>query len=583
MAHLSLSLLGPFQALLDAEPVTTFESTKVRALLAYLVVEADRTHRRDVLAGLLWPEWLDRDALSNLRYALYNLRQVIGDRTAEPPFLLITRHTLQFNITSDHWLDVATFEQCVESASQRGGDQPSAISHLQSAISLYRGCFLEGFFVRDSPAFEEWALFTRERLARQMSAALHRLAAAHEARGDYEQAQAYARRQLELEPWQEEAHRRVMRLLALGGQRGAALVHYETCRRLLAEELDVEPARATTALYESIRDGTFYDRETKRRRAKVFAVPLSPSLVSPSSFVGRERELASLDGFLDLALAGQGRVVFVTGEAGSGKTVLLGEFTRRAMAAHSDLVVAAGRCNAQSGIGDPYLPFREILQLLTGDVEHQRAGGAITGQHARRLWSLLPDVVRALVDDGPDLVDLLLPGAALALRAEVFAPEGAAWRARLEELVKGRPAEEEADQVALHQTDLFEQVTRVLQSLARQNPLILVVDDLQWADAGSVSLLFHLGRRLAGSRILVVGAYRPGDLALIHQDPKGFGKPLGSGDRHPLEAVVHEFQRDLGDIQVDLDQAGGRPFVEALLDSEPNGLGAAFREAPTRP
>jgi DNA-binding SARP family transcriptional activator len=191
MAHLSLSLLGPFQASLDGEPVTTFESTKVRALLAYLAVEADRTHRRDVLAGLLWPEWPDRDALSNLRYALYNLRQVIGDRTAEPPFLLITRNTLQFNTASDHWLDVAAFTDLTGL-----GD----LSGLEKAVALYRGSFLEGFSVGDSPAFEEWALFTRERLARQMSAALHRLAAAHEARGDYEQAQAYARRQLELEP-----------------------------------------------------------------------------------------------------------------------------------------------------------------------------------------------------------------------------------------------------------------------------------------------------------------------------------------------------------------------------------------------
>jgi len=557
MAHLSLSLLGPFQVSLNGEPVTTFESTKVRALLAYLAVEADRPHRRDVLAGLLWPEWPDRAALSNLRYALYNLRQVIGDRTAQPPFLLITRNTLQFNTASDHWLDVAAFTDLTGLRD---------LSGLEKAVALYRGCFLEGFFVSDSPAFEEWALFKRERLARQMSSALHGLAAAHEARGDYEQAQAYARRKLELEPWDEAAHRQVMRLLALGGQRGAALVHYETCRRLLAEELDVEPARATTALDESIRDGTFYDRETKRRRDKVFAVPLSPSLVSPSSFVGRERELASLDGFLDLALAGQGQVVFVTGEAGSGKTVLVREFTRRAMAAHSDLVVAAGRCNAQSGIGDPYLPFREILQMLSGDVEHQRAGGAITGQHARRLWSLLPHAARALVDDGPDLVDRLLPGAALALRAEVFAPGGAAWRTRLEGLVRQRSASL-AGGVALHQTDLFEQITRVLQSLARQHPLVLVLDDLQWADAGSVSLLFHLGRRLAGSRILVVGLYRPGDVAL------GRG-----GERHPLELVVNEFQRHLGAIQVDLTQAEGRPFVEALLDMEPNRLGAAFRE-----
>ena len=97
MAHLSLSLLGPFQVTLDGQPVTGFRSNKVRALLAYLAVEADRTHRREVLAGLLWPDWPDRDALSNLRYALSNLRRVIGDRQAEPSFLLITRDTLQFN------------------------------------------------------------------------------------------------------------------------------------------------------------------------------------------------------------------------------------------------------------------------------------------------------------------------------------------------------------------------------------------------------------------------------------------------------------------------------------------------------
>jgi hypothetical protein len=93
----------------------------------------------------------------------------------------------------------------------------------------------------------------------------------------------------------------------------------------------------------------------------------------------------------------------------------------------------------------------------------------------------------------------------------------------------------------------------------------------------------HFVLRTSGSRILVVGAYRAGDLAFVHQapqDPKGFPKPLGSGvgseERHPLTSVVHEFQRDLGDILVDLDRAGGRPFVEALLDSEPNRLGASW-------
>ncbi|NVM26883.1 MAG: hypothetical protein HWN70_13335, partial [Desulfobacterales bacterium] len=117
------------------------------------------------------------------------------------------------------------------------------------------------------------------------------------------------------------------------------------------------------------------------------------------------------------------------------------------------------------------------------------------------------------------------------------------------------------------QSDLFEQYTRVLQALARQVTLVLVVDDLQWADLGSISLLFHLGRQLAGSRILIAGAYRPEEVALGRD-----------GARHPLEPVVNEFQRDFGDIAVNVDQAESRDFIEAFLDSEPNRLGVAFRE-----
>jgi DNA-binding SARP family transcriptional activator len=96
MAHLSLSLLGPFQATLGGEPVTGFASDKVRALLAYLAVEIEQPHRREKLAGLLWPDWTERSARANLRRALANLRQVIGDHRATPPFLHISRQTVQF-------------------------------------------------------------------------------------------------------------------------------------------------------------------------------------------------------------------------------------------------------------------------------------------------------------------------------------------------------------------------------------------------------------------------------------------------------------------------------------------------------
>jgi DNA-binding SARP family transcriptional activator len=131
MPRLSLSLLGPFEAKLDGTLVTGFESNKVRALLAYLAVEAHRhpeghrgrPQRRETLAGLLWPDLTDSAALANLRNALANLRRAIGDQQAEPPFLLITREAIQFNRDSDHEFDVATFTALI--GTQNGaGDCP---------------------------------------------------------------------------------------------------------------------------------------------------------------------------------------------------------------------------------------------------------------------------------------------------------------------------------------------------------------------------------------------------------------------------------------------------------------------------
>jgi DNA-binding SARP family transcriptional activator len=405
MVRLSLSLLGSFQLKLDGQPVRSLKSNKVRALLAYLAVESDRPHRREVLADLLWPDWSESDALGNLRYALSNLRRAIGDRDAAPPFLTITRYTLRFNLASDHWLDVTALTESVEASKTL----PSPADALTRAVELYRGRFLEGFSIDDSPTFEEWLMFTQERLSRQVSAALHRLADICELHGEYEAAQSWAWRQIEMEPWNEAAHQQLMRALALGGQRGAALTHYETCRRLLAEELDIAPALEAALLYEQIREGTLNVRVHAPAPPLDLATNLPPFLEEeglPSEtpvFVARERELDRLDRYLDQALDGRGRVAFVTGEAGSGKTALLHEFTRRAQEAHEDLVVATGNCNAYTGVGDPYFPFREILELLTGGVEAKWAAGTITRDHACRLWHTLPATVQALVDDGPDL------------------------------------------------------------------------------------------------------------------------------------------------------------------------------------
>jgi len=568
MARLSLSLLGPFQVLLDDEPVSGFESNKARGLLAYLAVEANRPHLREALAGLFWPNSPDRAARGNLRHTLFNLRQAIGDHDADPSFLSITRDTIQFNSASNHVLDVDIFTKGLAA----GESDHSEIGRLETALPLYQGSFLVGLSISDTAAFEEWALFKREQLGRLAFGAFGRLAALHEGRGEYDEAQTYSWQQVELEPWDEEAQQRLMRLLALGGRRSAALAQYETCRRLLAEELGVEPAAETTRLYHQIREGKLDEPKSPTTRSlglpprpPTFLGEEEPPEKERAPFVAREGELAGLDRFLDMALAGQGRVVFVTGGPGSGKTVLAREFIRRAMETHPDLVATLGNCNAHTGISDPYLPFLETVGMLTGDVEARWAGGTITTEHARRLWDLIPDSVQALLDAGGDLIDLFVPGDALLRNARTVASEGTEWLSRLAKRVERKAAG--PGSAGLGQINLFEQVTGLLHDVSRQRPLIVVLDDLQWADNGSISLLFHLGRRLAGSRILIVGAYRPGDVAMERD-----------GERHPLDPILNEFRSDFGAIEIDLAQADGRQFIDALLDRELNHLDGAFRE-----
>jgi DNA-binding SARP family transcriptional activator len=572
MAYLSLALLGSFQATLAGLTAEGFKSNKVRALLAFLAVEADRPHQRESLVGLLWPDLPESMARGNLRHALANLRQVIADHRAAPAFLHITPETIQFNRASDAWLDVADFTALL--ADRPGNPHrlgPESIEPLTRAVELYRGKFLEGFSLKDSPAFDDWVLLTRERLQRQAMAALEQLAGCYDQQQEYELACRYAWRQVELEPWQEEAHQQLMRLLALSGRRSAALAQYDTCRHLLTQELGVEPGPETIALYEQIRTGKLGRRGGEPRREA--APPTSPALppfltqaappASPRTpFVAREKELACLHEFLGQALAGQGLVVWVTGGTGQGKTALLQAFARQAQEAQPGLLVALGRSNAYTGAGDPYLPFREIAAMLTGDIEASWAAGAISAAHATRLWQALPQAVQALLEHGPNLLETFIPGTALIGRVGAH-PTAQAQLPQVEQLI----ALQAAQPASVVQHNLFEQYTHVLKNLARQPALLLLLDDLQWADNGSISLLFHLGRRLPGSRILLVGAYRPDDIEMGRD-----------GEQHPLAAVINEFKRDFGEIEVPLGQAEDRHFVEAFLDTEPNRLNSAFRE-----
>ena len=271
-------------------------------------------------------------------------------------------------------------------------------------------------------------------------------------------------------------------------------------------------------------------------------------------FVGRDSAYAWLSERLQKALTGAGQLVFVTGEPGSGKTSLFNEFIRRAQEEHDEFVTAVGYCNAQTGAGDPYLPFREIAHLLTGDVEARREARAMGRGEALRLWHLLPHALATLLKVGPDLVETFVGASGLLERAEQYGCR-TADREQLQELAAQKATQEVA--TGVQQSLLLEQCAKFLQGLSRRRPLLLVFEDLHWADAGTIALLCHLCQQLDGFPVMIAGSYRP-----EHLNREG-------DDRHPLEAARHELRRKYGEFELRIGEARGREFVHALIDAQP--------------
>ncbi|MFN8440651.1 MAG: BTAD domain-containing putative transcriptional regulator [Caldilineaceae bacterium] len=369
MVELQIACLGELQVTRADAVLTLFHTDKNRALLAYLALES-RVHTRAELAQLLWPGYSDESARSSLRQALHQLRQTLSDAEAERPWLLLTRQTVQLNPDAPIHVDVLTFRHLLATcASHAHADLTTCapcLARLRQAVDLYRGDFLAGFSVADSPPFEEWRRVIQEQLHIQVLDALTHLVTAAEAAGDTDgQALHDARRLLTLEPWLEAAHCQVMRLLARRGERAEALAQYQRCRQVLAEELGVEPDAETTALYEQIRAGKF-SRETGRQEDKktgrqedkkiengtqerlatgLLVSPASPLPVSLPAvrdwaempavdfFVERSAEVTQLTAWLLPASApdpGRAPVQLITilGMGGMGKTTLAALVTR---------------------------------------------------------------------------------------------------------------------------------------------------------------------------------------------------------------------------------------------------------------
>jgi len=412
MCRLEIRLLGPFQVHLDGQPITRFRADSVRALLAYLAMHRGLPLRRDALAGLLWSDEPDKVARDNLRQVLSLLRTAIGDRQAIPPYLLISRAMVAFNRESDYWLDVDAFSEAMVTTQAHPHRQletcAACASRLAEAVSLYRGDLLAGFSL-SSALFEEWMVVERERLHGQALQALTRLAAYHEGCAAYEEAGRYARRALALEPWREEAHRVLMRALALSGQRSAALAQYETCRDVLREELGVEPSEETSALYERIRDGQDLSGFLKPDRSA--GLSNLPAQLTP--FIGRQRELAKV---AERLADPNCRLLTLVGPGGSGKTRLALEAAARQLGNYEHGVFFVSLAPLQSaeaiapavaqaiglsvhGGGDPkrqllyHLRDKQML-LVIDNLEHLLAAPGEEGSRREGGGEILLDMLR---------------------------------------------------------------------------------------------------------------------------------------------------------------------------------------------
>jgi hypothetical protein len=371
---------------------------------------------------------------------------------------------------------------------------------LEKAGQIYGGDLLAGLAL-DEPPFEEWLLTERLRLRELTVDALARLLAHQRGAGADEAAIQTGRRLLALDPLQEPVHRAVMRLYARQGRRGAALRQYQACVAVLQRELRVEPEAETQALYQEIlRQPSPGTGPAGASAAAGSDADSPPPLTSPvptattpdpaatavltwtdvlpcdGPLIGRAAEMSRLRGAMERVNRGRGEIVAILGEAGVGKSRTASELATET-SSRGWRVLVGRACEAER-----ILPFAPWVDAL-------RASGVTHD-----------DVTREL--------------------APVWR---AGLRCLLPEMVEPMPATDSDDRLLV-----FQSVAEALTALAARQPILLVLEDLHWADEASLSLLGFVGRRLLRTRILALITAREED---VHAAAR-LSEILGDLDRH---------------------------------------------------
>jgi DNA-binding SARP family transcriptional activator len=461
VATLRINLFGQIHCHLGESAFKLQAPPKAITLLAYLLLRRETPIERDGLAFTLWPDDDEDTARSNFRRHLYHLQHALPALAGgQLPWIIADGTSVHWNGASDYWLDVEQFERL-----------SAAPTTVAQATDLYSADLLEN-------VYDDWLFPIRERLRTLYISGLLDLVRQMRGKREFTKALEYAHRVLTQDPWREDVLRQLMALRFESGDRAGALQEYERFARRLREEMDVDPMPESAALRESIAANTpMHPPEPTAGSGELVDDGDSKRPVLP--FVGRQSELEHLRTLWSRAARGKEVIAFIGGEAGIGKTRLIGE-----------LALVAESQGARVAWGNTSYPESSPYQAI-----------------ASALNALLP--LLAALDLEPVW---------LATLGQIV-PDLRARRSDLPTPLQLNPEHE--------QQRLFEAVARALRGLAMPRPLLIILEDLHWAGTATIAMLEFLARRIENTPLLILATYRD------EQVPR----------EHPLNAVQRKLQQ----------------------------------------
>jgi predicted ATPase/DNA-binding SARP family transcriptional activator len=515
---LRIQLLGPFRVWRDEAEITAavHKIGKADLLLKHVLSHPGETFTPDQLVEALWGQELDEGkttvekAKANLHRRLSELRKLLEPslaKSAESVYLLSTPKGYCFNLKSDCHLDAHEFvERCEQAQIQyQQNEYAPAILAYESALPLVQGDYLS------EDRYAEWAIQLREKWQAAYVDALANLAECHARLGQYRRAIARCHQALRLQTHRESLYRQLMLYCYLSGDQAEALQIYEQCRETLDKQLDVDPAPETQELYRQILNRHIPGIDQIYKPLAIERHPIPYSL-GRTPFVGRSKEYALLSNHLREACSGQGRVLLISGEAGIGKSRLVQELL--AYARETQGTVLQGRCSDLA----VKLAFEPIIQALRY---------SLTQIQTRLKEELAPLWLAEMTKLVPEFLTLTELPVNPAL-----SPEQERHR-------------------------LFEALTQSLICLGQERPLVLVLDDVHWADSATLDFLPYMAPRIAGQSITLIATYRS------EETPK---PPLASVRDETGRELVHSVsltRLSLKETQELLQQMGRMPKTVA--------------------